>query len=246
VLAVLATFVFTFGCAISYSRIGWFAGGLGLAAWGYVLLLARPRERADGRRLRRMRLVLVPLLVVLVMSVLSSPLGQQGFEWIQTLAEQKFSGENEGDSHRLAYVTGTAEIVSRNPFGVGYSGFFDAMTATDTYRSGMAAQEESVLDANPHATFLWYTTSGGIPGCLMALMLFAMLLNSMRVGLVGAIGGPGWVLFVLLALPFGVLGLTIPYLFNSIILIAPAGIAAGWGWIHRAGARFSPPQRLAT
>jgi hypothetical protein len=157
------------------------------------------------------------------------------------LAGQKFASENEGDTYRWAYVTGTAEIVARNPFGVGYSGFFDAMTATDTYRSGMAAEEESVLDANPHATFLWYTSSGGIPGCLMALMLFVMLLNSMRLGLVHAIGRPGLVLFLLVAFPFLVIGLTVPYLFNSIILIAPAAIAAGWGWSRRAGQATSAP-----
>jgi hypothetical protein len=49
------------------------------------------------------------------------------------------------------------------------------------------------------------------------------------------------VLFLLVAFPFLVIGLTVPYLFNSIILIAPAAIAAGWGWSRRAGQATSAP-----
>ena len=67
----------------------------------------------------------------------------------------------------------------------------------------------------------------------MAFAVFVMLLNSMRFGLVSAMGRPGFVLFALEALPFLVIGLTVPHLFNSIILIVPAAIAAGWGWSRR-------------
>ena len=245
VMAAVASAVFAFGCAISYSRIGWFAGGLGLMAWAYVLLLARPRASFDRRHLRSIRVVLVPVLVLGVSGLLMSPLGQLGLQWMQTLAEQKFSGPSEGDTQRWAYVTGTAEIISRHPFGVGYSGFFEAMTATDTYRSGMAAEEESVVDANPHASFLWYTTSGGMPGGVMAILVFGLLLNSMRVGLRSAFGRPGLVLFIMAAMPFVVIGLTVPYLFNSNILIAPAAIAAGWGWAQQS-VRAAQPEASAT
>lgn len=231
--AVFTTLVFAFGCSISYSRIGWFAGGLGLIAWVYILVVVRPRERSQRRHLRKVRVVLVPALAFALVSLLSSPIGQEGLQWIQTLAQQKFSNQGDSDTTRWAYVTGTAEILSRYPFGVGYSGFFDAMTATDTYRSGNAAEEDSLVEANPHAAFLWYTTAGGIPGGLIALLVFVMLLNSMRFGLVSAMGRPGLVLFALVALPYVVIGLTVTYVFNSIILIAPAAIAAGWGWARR-------------
>lgn len=231
--SVFTALTFAFGCGISYSRIGWFAGALGLASWGYVLLLARPRARLDRKRLARVRLMIVPPLVISFVLAAASPIGQQGLEWIQILAEQKFSGDGQGDTNRWAYVTGTAEIITRYPFGVGYSGFFDAMTATDTYRSGSAAEEESVNDANPHAAFLWYTTTGGVPAALISVLLFGLLLNSMRIGLSASIGRPGFVLFALIALPFVVIGLTVSYLFNSGILIIPAAIAAGWGWAAR-------------
>lgn len=233
VFSLLAALMFTFGCAISFSRIGWFVGGLGLIAWAYVVIAARPREGAERRRLKQFRLASVPLLVFSLLFLLVSSLGQDTLQWIQALMEQKFSGDEKSNTARWAYVTGTAEILLRHPFGVGYSGFFDAMTATDTYHLGEAVEEESPIDANPHATFLWYATAGGIPGGLMALATFVMLLNSMRFGLVSAMGRPGLVLFALVAPSFLVIGLAVPYLFNSIILIVPTAIAAGWGWTRR-------------
>ena len=232
--ALFATFVFAFGCAISFSRIGWFAGGLGLIAWLYVLIFAHPREQSERRHLKSARVVLVPLLVISLGSFLVSPPGQQWLQWIQSLAQQKIVNQGESNTQRWAYAIGTAEILARYPLGVGYTGFFDAMTATDIYVSGIAPVEDSPNDANPHAAFLWYATAGGVPGGLMALLVFVMLLNSMRFGLISAMGRPGLVLFVLVALPFLVIGLTVTYLFNSIALIAPVAITAGWGWEARA------------
>jgi O-antigen ligase len=245
VFTVLAAIVFILGCAISFSRIGWFAGGLGLVAWAYVMIAARPQERSERRRLKKLRLGLVPLLAVALLFLLILPLGQESLQWVQTLIQQKYSSAEDSNAARWAYVTGTAEILSRHPFGVGYSGFFDAMKATDTYRSGKAAEEESLVEANPHATFLWYTTAGGIPGGLLALGVFVMLLNSMRFGLVSAMGRPGLILFVLAAPIFLLIGLTVPYLFNSIILIVPAAIAAGWGWTWRMDWMTQMNSRLA-
>jgi hypothetical protein len=233
IVAVGSALLFLFGCALSYSRIGWFAGGLGLAAWGYVLLLARPRTRSERSRLTTIRLVLVPTLAVALAVVLTSPLGQEGIQWILTLADQKLNTETESDTNRWAYVLGTIEIMSRNPLGVGYSGFFDAMTSTDTYRSGMALEEVSVTDANPHASLLWYASAGGIPAAVMAVLLLVLLLNGMRRGLVDALGRPGWMLFALVAPPFLLISMTVPYIYNSIILIVPAAIAGAWGWAQR-------------
>jgi hypothetical protein len=86
---------------------------------------------------------------------------------------------------------GTLEIVLRYPLGVGYSGFYDAMSATDIYRFGRANAEESVADANPHATFLWYSTAGGLPGGILSIIVFVALLNDLRRGLNSTFGLPG-------------------------------------------------------
>jgi hypothetical protein len=232
VFTVLATLVFVFGCGISYSRIGWFAGALGLVAWAYMLIAARPRERAERQRLKRTRRAWMPLLAIGLAALLTSPLAQENLQWIQTLIQQKASNQGDGDSGRVAYVVGVAEIVLKYPFGVGYSGFFDAMTETTIYRSGKAIEEVS-LAANPHSAFLYYASAGGIPGGVMIIAVFVMLLNSMRFGLVSALGRPGVAFFALVATAFVLIGLTVPYLVNSIILIVPTAIAAGWGWTRR-------------
>ena len=229
IFAVIATLVFALGCGMSYSRIGWFAGALGVVAWAYILIAARPREREERLLLKKTRRVWVPLLALGLAALLTSPIVLESLQLIETLIQQKASGEEYGDVGRAAYVEGVAEILLKYPLGVGYSGFLDAMTRTEVYHSGRANEEDS-LEANPHAAFLWYASAGGIPGGVMAIAVFLMLLNSMRFGLLSAMGRPGLILFVLAAFPFLLIGLTVTYLLNSIILIVPAAIAAGWGW----------------
>ncbi len=233
VLALIAFCVFAFGCAISYSRIAWFAGGLGAVAWAYLILVARPSHRLQQQRMKKIRRALLPLMVVALLAAPHIAFVQTGIEWIQILVQQKISGQHESDSARWGYLNGTAEIIARNPLGVGYSGFYDAMTATDTYQSGNAAEEESPADANPHAAVLWYTATGGIPGGVIATMVLILMLNSMRSGLFSAMQNLGSIFFCLIALSFLVIYLTVPYIFNSIILVVPTAIAAGWGWTQR-------------
>ncbi len=237
--AVITVVVFAYGCGISYSRIGWFAGALGLIAWAYILIAARPREPKEKLRLKKTRRRWVPLLALGLAALLTSPLARESLQWVQTLGEQEFSSEaakarsSRSYVYRASYFIGVAEILTKHPLGVGYSGFFDAMTATDTYRFGQAATEVDYT-ANPHSAFLYYASAGGIPGGVMIIAVFAMLLNSMRFGLVSALGRPGMAFFTFAAPAFLLIGLTVPYLVNSIILIVPVAIAAGWGLARRA------------
>jgi hypothetical protein len=233
--AVIATLVFAFGCGISYSRIGWFCGSMGLMAWTYILIAARPRELKERLRLKKTRRAWIPLVALGLAALLSSPPARENIHWIQTLVEEKLSSASAGESYayRVYYFVGVAEILASHPFGVGYSGFFDAMTATDIYRSGKAVGELDYT-ANPHSAFLYYASAGGIPGGLIVIAVFVMLLNSMRHGLVSALGRPGFAFFALAAPSFLLIGLTVPYLVNSIILIVPSAIAGGWGWTRRA------------
>lgn len=233
--AIFATLVFGFGCGISYSRIGWFAGALGLIAWAYILIAARPREPAEQLRLRKKRQVWVPLLVIGLTALLTTPFVQESLQSIQILFEQKFdenTGSEKSNIARTAYLIGVAEILIKSPMGVGYSGFFDAMISTDIYRSGRALPEED-YDANPHSAFLYYASAGGILGAAMIIAVFIMLLNRMRVGLISALDRPGMVFFALAAPTYLLIGLTVPYLVNSTILIVPAAISAGWGWSRK-------------
>lgn len=233
IFVLLATVILTLTCAVSFSRIGWFTGGLGLLTWFYVIYLSRPTCPIQRNRLRSVRWLLTPILLSGILIAPTTQYVQTGVQWLAGLIEQKASNKGESNNQRLAYLYGTIEILSKHPFGVGYSGFYDAMTSTKTYRSPDAPVESSASEANPHATFLWYASAGGVPGLIMAVMVFIMLLNSMKVGLNTAMGRDGYVLFLFVAPTFLLMGLTVPYLLNSIVLIVPVAIAAGWGWLKR-------------
>ncbi len=234
-LMLIASLIFLFGTAISYSRIGWSAAAFGCMAWLYVLLKANPRYLDQTIPLRKSRKYLLPLVgmgLIVLFIILD---GHEIIKWISALADQKLgpdSQSKEGDAHRWAYVIGTLEILSQRPWGVGYSGFYDAMTITEIYRSGVASPELD-YEANPHAAFLWFATAGGVPGFFLGVTVFLYLLNNMRVGLSSAIGRPGMILFCLIIFPYLVIGMTVTYLLNSVILLVPAALAAGWGWAQR-------------
>ena len=234
VFAVVATIVFAFGCAISYSRVGWFAGAMGFAAWVYILFFSKRSSKKIGSVLGRIMAGI--LIIIFSAGLFYTPSGREIYLWIKTLGYQKFTNEmkNESDEIRLSYGIGTAQILLKNPLGVGYSGFYNAMTTTDIYRNGKAGEENNPYEANPHASFLWYATAGGIPGGFLALLVFVLLLKSLRIGMVGSMGKEGLVLYALITLPYILIGGTVPYIFNSCIMIFPVAIAAGLGWSNRA------------
>lgn len=228
-LVVGAASVFAFACAISFSRIGWFAGATGLLAWCYVIYLAPHRSASRLRQAMRLRKLTPFFLAIMLVLVPTANTGQAGIDWLASLVAQKASYEGEGERQRLAYLYGTIEIIEDNPFGVGYSGFYNAMTKTAAYQRPDAAVEESPIDANPHSTFLWYASAGGIPGLMLAVFVFAFLLGRLRYGLRVVYGDSGFIPFSLIAAAYLVMGLTVPYLFSNIILIFPAAYVVGFG-----------------
>ena len=230
--ALTTALVCALGCALSYSRIGWIIGTLGLVAWAYILIFVRPGARIEKIRIKRSRKLWIPLLSLAMVLAFSLPAVQEELIRVKNLILQKAWFESDSNEYRKSYFIGTFEIVFKHPLGVGYSGFYDAMTSTDIYGSVRAAKEES-LEANPHSGFLYYTSAGGIIGGVLAVALFVFLLKSIRFGLVSAFGPPGGILFALLAASFLLIGLTVPYMYNSIIITVPTGIAAGWGWSRR-------------
>jgi len=155
--------------------------------------------------------------------------GQIGISWMFNLVTQKASYEGEGDRQRMMYLYGTMEILEEYPLGVGYSGFFDAWTRTKAFQSPEASDELSPTEANPHSTFLWYATAGGVPGVVLSLGLFFSLIGLLWYGLRMVFGRGGVILFSLLAASYLVMGLTVPYLYSNHILIFPAAFVFGLG-----------------
>jgi formate/nitrite transporter FocA (FNT family) len=128
----------------------------------------------------------------------------------------------------MAYVYGTTEIVLKNPLGVGYSGFYDAMIQTDVYKSGVAAREVKPKEANPHMTFLWYSSTGGVFASFLSILLFFFLARISKISLQRVFGKPGLILFICFIGSMLMIAITVPYLFNSTIFYLPVAIIAGF------------------
>lgn len=228
VMALAAACVCAYACAISFSRTGWIIGVLGLLAWLYIVLFSFRQRSSRGLNLRNCLLFWLgmPITLAFAAAFFLCTHFQAFPDLIGSLIKGKewFSGES--NKFRVAYFVGVAEILVRNPFGVGYSGFFYAMQETSVYRSGDAAREIS-YEANPHSSLLYYASAGGFPALFIVLALFASLLFAFRVGVKRAFPrGGGW-FFLLIALSYLVIFLTVPYMLNSIILVVPAAILAG-------------------
>ena len=233
VLLVVMVLVFSFGVGLSFSRIGWIVTTAGYVAWIYILFFAKASGAFKRNHMRRMRRSLVPMILIITVIGISSPNVQNQLGMVVSLIEQKTWANSDSNTERSSYYIGTAEILAKHPFGVGYLGFYDAMVATDIYKSGKAAHEESPREANPHSTFLWYAVTGGIFGGVLAIVLFLLFLRIMKIGLFSAFGQTGSVFFYLIAGSMFIIGVTVPYLFNSTILILPTAIAVGLGLSER-------------
>lgn len=225
ILAVAAAMIFGVAVMLSYSKTGMFA-----AAMGFVSLVAVSGKVAGSRRGG----VLLSIGFVVLLSLvgyLRSEGGQQvSVGLVQMLTEKLASAGSESTSvqERWSYYQGVGEIITKHPIGVGYSGFRDAMLDTDAYRSGAAA-DDSVSDieqANPHALFLYYASAGGMVAAVLCVAGFLLLCWSLFSGL-ELYGLTGLLLAACSAVAFFVMGTSVPYLFNSTVMLIPAAISAG-------------------
>lgn len=224
--AMLVAAICGFGALISYSKTGMLAAGMGVISLALV-----SGKVAPSRRGRLVALVLVTMAAG-VGVFLAGERGRQMSGALSKMLGEKLASadvdESQSIQERLGYWKGVAEIVARKPWGVGYSGFKEAMLATDVYASGLAV-EESVIPAdesNPHAMFLYYASAGGVPGGVLAIAIFLLLCRAFVRGL-SSYGAVGLTLALLVSAAYFVLGVSIPYLFNSSVMVIPAAIAAG-------------------
>ena len=221
VFSAITLFVCGFACLLSFSRIGWIILGLGLVSW-FVLLVVK--TKANNRKN-------VPLTILILCiplgNLISSPQFSEITSGVIKLVNQKTWIGSDSNSERSSYIYGTTEIVLKNPFGVGYSGFYDAMIETQVYKSGAAARETRPKEANPHMTFLWYASTGGILASLLSIFLFYFLARSIKNNLFRLFGPPGLVLSTCFIGSMLMIGVTVPYLFNSLIFYLPVAIISG-------------------
>lgn len=227
-LAIAVVLVCGAGALISYSKIGMFAAFVGFAG-----LPAVAGKVVDSKRGRVLVLALISVVIVGVLffrGVEGSRIYSAWTEMVSAkLASARFS-ESHSMQARWIYVQGVAEIVSTRPIGVGYSGFRDAMIRTKAYQNPNAANEGSLgpEDSNPHGTFLYYASAGGIVGGVLSVAIYVMLCKLCAWGF-RPFGNTGRTLVILISSAYFVIAMSVPYLINSVIMILPVGVAAGVG-----------------
>jgi hypothetical protein len=214
-----------YGCGISFSRVGWLTGGAGLLAWIWLGVYGQHTDANVLRNAKRIAQGFAFLVVMSLFSTLFAPVQNALWDIIEVF-RQKDWVESQSNDYRFAYFSGVAEIIFSYPLGVGYSGFYDAMINTEVYESGRASLEDG-FDANPHSGFLYYASAGGSIGLILCMVIFYYLVRCFRVGFHTIFGRPGKVIYYLVSFGYVFVGLTVPYMYNSSIMVVPAGIALG-------------------
>ena len=90
--------------------------------------------------------------------------------------------------------------------------------------------KENEHDLNPHSSFLWYLTAGGIIGGYLSIYSFLRFLTLLFRSYIRVAGRVGAWLAGGIAGPLLLIGCTVPYLYNSFIMLVPVALVSAWAW----------------
>jgi O-antigen ligase len=227
-VAIAASLIGIGATAISFSKTAMTIGLCGIIAWLFVL--------TSSLVTRRSRRIGWTSLAVLLVAAIASPQSTQVSDVINNVTrsvQAKFAGLDLSDKYsvgaRYMYLWGVSEVLLEHPLvGVSYSGFYDAITRTPSYRTGQMADEDPEAGAsgqsNPHNSFLFYAATNGFPGLVIVSLLFVVFLHQLFRSLTGY-GLSGRAIWACLALAYVLYGFTLPTLFDTEVLYLPAAVA---------------------
>jgi O-antigen ligase len=226
VVAVAVALVGGFAASISYSRLAMLMALCGLIAWSAVIV-----STSAIRRSRRLGFGLLAFVLIILLGVSSTSLGQEYTSSVNRFVNNKFAVidvENQDLTARYNYFWGVLEIFAEHPItGVSYSGFYSAITVTSAYHSGSIGEElggPNQKGANPHNSFLYYIAANGLVGLVLVSMLFVSFLRVLRRSF-RPYGTPGLVIWSCFALAYFVNAMTLPTVYSTEILYLPAALA---------------------
>lgn len=227
VVAIIAAAVGLCGAAISYSKLAMLMALCGLIAWCAVAI-----SQFGARKSFHIGALLAGLAIAVFIGLSRTTGGGEVSYSLGQFIYYKFSGidaEDESLASRYMYLPAVAEIFAEHPlFGVGYSGFYDAVTATSAYSSGRMGEEDPESGrlglSNPHNSFLYYVSANGTPGLILVIILFVWFLRALRRSLL-PYSAAGVTVWVCLSTAYFIHGMTLPSLFNTEVMYLPAAIA---------------------
>ncbi|MEO8680143.1 MAG: O-antigen ligase family protein [Vicinamibacterales bacterium] len=244
--AITVSLIGLFASTISYSRLAMVMAASGLVGWAAVATLSNAgRRNRYGGALLGLALTISAFLTV-------TPLGRDYVESVSGFVNNKFAIIDINDENsvgtRYMYFWGVFEIFQKHPIaGVGYSGFYDAVTSTAYYPTSAMAEEDAASGAqglsNPHNAFLYYVSANGVLGLVLIVAIFVSFLRILGRSLV-PYGVAGRVVWACLAVAYFVNAMTLPTLYNTEIMYLPAALAFAEVRRHVRTPAFSPVRRL--
>jgi hypothetical protein len=222
IIAISSFIVSIFAASISYSKLAMLMAGFGLIPWGGIIW-----RNFVKRYSHKLSILILTVFLVFISVNLKGIISYVNS--VKTFIDYKFFPVNMGSIRsRYNYFVITSEIVLSYPlFGVGSGGFYDAAITTVNYDSELqpecAVSGEKGL-SNPHNSFLYYASANGILGLILTIILFFTVLKVFSLSLLSH-GFLGRVLWLCLCIAYFIYGMTLPTLFNTMVLYLPVAVA---------------------
>ncbi|MDD3986003.1 MAG: O-antigen ligase family protein [Methanobacterium sp.] len=222
VVAILVCVVGLFAASISYSKLSILMACSGLVAWVFILL-----QLLFGHGSRKSSIVILIFLLSFLISNFR-PI-RQYVQSVNSFINNKFINSKRSVESRAQYFVTVSEILLHHPlFGVGSGGFYEAVIKTEGYHYKESCKEDIKSGkegkSNPHNSFLYYAAANGFPGLFLCVFLFIMALHLFRKSLLSR-GISGKILWCCLTFAYFIYGMTLPTLYNSIVLYLPIAFA---------------------
>lgn len=227
-VAIIFSSIALFAIMISFSKLGMLMCFCGIIAWGAVII-----KNISIRNFKKVTLFALAIIIGSFIWTKSSSTGNDVLKSAQKIYYLKLGAKEEGivtmadtgDRQRLYYFYAVGEIFLYNPiFGVSYSGFRDAVSATSAFSTGYIDEDETDKGSNPHNSFLYYISANGFPGLIIVSLLFAIFLLTMKKAF-HPYGKSGIIIWICIGTAAFIFGNTTIGLFNTHIMYLPAAVA---------------------
>lgn len=227
IVSVIFVLVGSYTTLVSFSKLALFMGIFGLIAWVAILI-----NNDSYRKYFKFTLFSTLILVIgLILWINTTKAGQKVGYSVEKIWYYKVSSDDEGfisadggDNQRIHYFFGVTEILFRNPIGVSYSGFRNAIMSTVAYSWGDISEDPDYRGSNPHNSFLYYTATNGFPGMIVVILLLIIFLKTLKNSLL-PYGKSGRIVAICITISVIIYGNTLPGLFSTSILYLPAAVA---------------------
>lgn len=237
VVAISTATVGLIAAALSFSKTAMTIASCGILAWTIVILYTFAKYRG--------RIAWGALAALVIGGFGASRMSTEASLYSAAVIKSvtiKFTGISVSNKYsvgsRYQYFFGVGEVLAAHPlFGVSYGGFYDAITHTANYQTGDMVAENAEAGArgesNPHNTFLLYAAANGVPGLILAILLYLSFLLYLSRSLEET-GRWGLAITGCFALAYMFYAMTLPTAYDTDVVFVPVAVAIARIEVQRA------------